>query len=118
MTGPLRFYDLAASQARSANLDGFHPAADFSLDLNDIGFPNTSGFIVGVADIVASYRAFAAYFASPCHIYFLVAFSFIAWMQNLPKNRVPVKPPPFFLRSTRSLNRRFRTLNMCRCVPT
>jgi len=67
----LRLLDLAASQTRGTDFNSLDAAADLCLDLYDIWFPNASGFIVSVADIVARYSTFTANFTPSCHIYIL-----------------------------------------------
>jgi len=52
--------DPAGAQAAGADLDTSHRAAGDRLDLLKVGIPDAGGFIIGVTDVIAEARTFAA----------------------------------------------------------
>jgi hypothetical protein len=63
----LAFDDFAGLDAAGADAHTFAAAIDLSLDGLQIDIPATTGRVVGVGDIVAKLRAFAAKITFLCH---------------------------------------------------
>jgi hypothetical protein len=65
--GTLRFCDLAALDAVSADADALGGAFDHGVYGLEIWTPATPGYVVRVGDVIAKLRAFAANVAYLCH---------------------------------------------------
>jgi hypothetical protein len=63
----LAFDDFAGLDAAGADADALAAAVDLSLDGLEVDVPATPGGVVGVRDIVAELRAFAAKITFVCH---------------------------------------------------
>ena len=62
---------MAGADAAGADLDGLDAAVFHGANLLQIGVPDGTGFIVGVAHVVAKAGAFSAYIAFSGHYFFL-----------------------------------------------
>ena len=63
----LRLNDFAALDAVSADADTLAGALDYGVNGLEIWAPATAGDVVGVRDVIAKLRAFAAKIAYLCH---------------------------------------------------
>jgi hypothetical protein len=66
-SGLLAFDDFAGLDAASADADALAAAGDLGLDGLQVHVPATPGGVVGVRDVVAELRAFAAKITFVCH---------------------------------------------------
>jgi hypothetical protein len=65
--GWLAFYDFAGLDAAGADAHALAAAIDLGLDGLQVDVPATAGGVVGVRDVVAELRAFAAEITFLCH---------------------------------------------------
>ena len=63
----LAFDDFAGLDAAGADADALASAVDLGLDWLEVHVPATAGGVVGVRDVVAELRAFAAKITFVCH---------------------------------------------------
>ena len=63
----LRFDDFACLDAAGADAHALAAAVDFGLDGLEVHVPAAAGGVVGVRDVVAELRAFAAEITFVCH---------------------------------------------------
>ncbi len=61
------FLNFTGSEATCTNFYFLLLAADQGLDLNQIGFPDSSGFVMCMADIIAAYSSFSTYITFTGH---------------------------------------------------